>query len=212
VKQETTFAIITVGISIFSLLIASTSVYVAMRNARRQEVGAPQWLRDLREWASEAIDVLSEAAYMCNGMQDVSPDDSRRCIQRLSALVDRGRLFLPNQQVAGYGGDKALAHRGFRHSALDPLVATVSVLKGEVDQQFRDAVIHNRYAVMLELRREFNSNMHSLLDPVHYNKKIARLIRDSNRQVKALYDVSGGQKAVLRRVIARIEAETKSPG
>ncbi len=196
-------------ISLFSAFVATTSVYLAFRTARRHEVGAPQWLRDLREWASEAIDVVNEAAYTCDD-SDPSPDSMRRSVYRLSALVDRGSLFLPNRQVGEHGADKAVAHRGLRHAALDPLVAAVRVLRGEVDERFRDAVMRNRRDVLLELRREFNSNMYSLLDPVHYNKKIAQMIRDSDEQVKALDNVGGGHGEVLDRVIDSIEGPQRS--
>jgi hypothetical protein len=53
-----------------------------------------EWRRDFRDWASEAIDILSEASYLCS-----EPDRSEEllhCRFRLSALIDRGRFFLPN--------------------------------------------------------------------------------------------------------------------
>lgn len=60
---------------------------------------AADWLRDLRTWASEAIDVLAEAAYHSPGSDSSAAHQHdellRRCRCRLSALIDRGRLFLP---------------------------------------------------------------------------------------------------------------------
>jgi hypothetical protein len=60
---------------------------------------AADWFRDLRAWASEAIDVLSEAAYHAPGRSgEAAPDAevSVRCRHRSSALIDRGRFFIPN--------------------------------------------------------------------------------------------------------------------
>jgi hypothetical protein len=52
--------------------VAAAAVLVARDNARRQELGLDQWIRDLRAWASEAIDVLSEAVYACNEAEGIS--------------------------------------------------------------------------------------------------------------------------------------------
>lgn len=58
------------------------------------------WLSEFRSWASDAIDVLSESAYECPRDSSELPEAQaaciRRCRFRLSALIDRGRLFLPN--------------------------------------------------------------------------------------------------------------------
>src|SRR5689334_9623590 len=73
---------------------------------------AADWLKDLREWASEAIDVLSESSYTCahtdNSDQDCAAE-LRRCQHRLSALIDRGRFFVPNQSVSEFGMEKPTA-------------------------------------------------------------------------------------------------------
>src|SRR5215207_8456289 len=58
---------------------------------------AAEWLRDLRQWASEAIDTLSEASYTCRHSDESQKDcvdQLQGCRHKLSALVDRGRFFL----------------------------------------------------------------------------------------------------------------------
>ena len=86
-------------------------------------VGA-DWIRDLREWASEAVDVLAEASYCCLGSAPMPTAQTfelqHRC--KLSALVDRGRFLLPNERDHEYGSHKPRAYRGLRHQALDALV------------------------------------------------------------------------------------------
>jgi hypothetical protein len=62
----------TVIVGLLSVAVAAAAVLVARDNARRQELGLDQWLRDLRAWASEAIDVLSEAIYACNEAEGIS--------------------------------------------------------------------------------------------------------------------------------------------
>jgi hypothetical protein len=96
----------------------------ARETARRQEVGVAAWMRDLRDWASEAIDVLSEVVYASDDKQDPSSSDVRRYIPQLSALIDRGRFFLPNllpnKDTRQDHSDKPRAFQGLRHGTLDP--------------------------------------------------------------------------------------------
>lgn len=134
---------------------------------------AAEWFRDLRSWASEAIDVLSEAAYECTDQQNEGTEAiRRRCRYQLSGLIDRGRFFLPNVRQAEYGTSKPTAFRGFRHSALDPLVAAERALGGTLGKfrSSRDAVI--------EMKREFVSAIQRILGPDHHNREIAALIKE----------------------------------
>lgn len=133
---------------------------------------AAEWFRDLRAWASEAIDVLSEASYWCSVDREGSDERVLYCRHSLSALVDRGRFFLPNVRTAEYGTHKPSAYRGYRHSALDPLVAAERALGGNVGgfQNPREAVI--------QMKREFVSSIQRILAPDQHNQAIARLIKD----------------------------------
>lgn len=185
----------------------------AIETTRRQEVGVDQWMCDLRDWASQAVDVLSETVYESDDMQDVSPGDVRGYISQLSALADRGRFFLPNQHTEEYRTDKLPAFRGFRHAALTPLVAAVNVLetmqKGEVKDELDEYVIRNRRDVIRELQKEFISHIQQILDPERRNREIARLIQRSENQVKALREgVGPGAGKLLRLVVKRLRDET----
>jgi hypothetical protein len=138
---------------------------------------AADWLRDLRSWASEAIDVLAEATYTCR-CGDPAPSESGtacllRCRHRLSALIDRGRLLLPNEREGEYGGHKARAYRGLRHPALDALVAAELVLEDALPLH----AFPDRRAALIGLRREFVSMVQAIIDPQTYNKDVARLLR-----------------------------------
>lgn len=151
---------------------------------------AADWLRDLREWASEAIDVLAEASYTC-GHGDRSKEDCaeklRNCRYRLSSVIDRGRFFLPNQNVDQFGSEKPSAYRGWRHAALDPLVAAERVLSGEVGS----GRFATREKALIEMRREFVSAIQRILAPDLHNREIARMIQDAN-QHRAADQTLGG--------------------
>jgi hypothetical protein len=190
----------TVVVGLLSVSVAAAAVLVARDNARRQELGLDQWLRDLRAWASEAIDVLSEAIYAWNETEGISANDKSRFIYRLSALIDSGRFFLPNVANEPINEDKTdalpAAYQGYRHTALDPLVAAIDVIE------------HARPGareVLWELRREFVSIIYLILDPAQHNRRISKRIRSSRQRVSALLpNVPPGQNAVLRRVEERI--------
>jgi hypothetical protein len=166
---------------------------------RRQEVGVDQWMRDLRDWASKAIEVLSEAVYASDS------SDVRRYIFQLSALVDRGRFFLPNPVNEEDELEKLPAFQGSRHRALVPLITALRVLDGEVENNLTEYVSKNRSDVIRELQREFVSHIQQILDPRKRNREIAELIQQSDEQVKALEGGAGtGAKARLRDVVKRL--------
>lgn len=135
-----------------------------------------EWRRDLREWASEAIDVLSEASYLCadsHGKEAIFA-----CRHRLSSLIDRGRFFLPNMLRDQHGTDKPYAYRGLRHSGLDPLVAAERVLSTGTTGAFDD----QKHAI-IAMKREFVSSIQQILDPDAYNLELTRMISDADRAV-----------------------------
>jgi hypothetical protein len=169
---------------------------------RRQEVGVDQWNRDLRNWASEAIDVLSEAVYASNS------SDVRRYISQLSALIDRGRFFLPNQVNKEAEPEKLPAFQGRRHRALVPLIAALRVLDGDVENELKEYVSQKRSDVIRELQREFVSHIQLILDPRQRNREITQLIEGSDERVGAIFGVDGtGSRARLRDIVKRLEKD-----
>ena len=160
--------------------------YLSVRNEKRtleqirlnSESIAMEWKRDLRSWASEAIDALSEAICACEE-GDISSENSPGGIHtrlrisrvRLSSLVDRGRFFLPNSHTEIYKPDKNYAYRGYRHAALDPLVASIKVIEGSI------GTFPSAHVALQEMRREFVSSIHKILGPVDANQKIAQMLQ-----------------------------------
>jgi hypothetical protein len=162
-------------------LVGLAAYYAATRQNRLTVATvAADWLRDLRSWGSEAVDVLSEASYICRRDDtDPSPDEGARlhcCRYRLSALIDRGRFLLPNERENEYGGHKPAAYQGLRHPALDALVAAERVLGNDAPLgSFPD-----RKSALIELRREFVSMIQAILGPRSVNKKVAAILREAH--------------------------------
>lgn len=173
------------------VLIAAISIILGWLIARTQNrldasTAVAEWRRDIRTWADEAIDVLTEASYaIADGQNGETAEETARKKTffrvRLSALVDRGRFFLPNEREGDYGIEKAAAYRGLRHAALDPLVAAERILEGGIDvKPFPD-----RSTAVVGVKREFVSSVQSILDPRSLNKEIAGLLEIARAARKA---------------------------
>jgi hypothetical protein len=159
--------------------LAALAAYFASTTQNRLTAAnsAGDWLRDLRDWASEGIDILTEASSYCprdlTSATEADRDTIKRCRCRLSALVDRGRLLLPNMHESVYGDRKESAYRGYRHHALDALVAAERVLDGKARLwEFPDPKV-----ALIGLRREFVSIMQTILDPASANRAVANVLR-----------------------------------
>lgn len=170
--------------AIAAAVVAAYAAGIAKRAAVAQHrvsthAATAEWRRDLRAWASEAVDVLAEASYSCAHHDGAGQDclnQLRECRHRLSALVDRGRFFLPNQNVEEVGQEKPTAYRGWRHAALDPLVAAERVVSGAVGP----GRYESREAALIEMRREFVSAVQRILAPARYNEEIAAMVREAH--------------------------------
>jgi hypothetical protein len=162
-------------------LAALVAYYAANRQNLLSATGvAGDWLRDLRAWASEAVDVLSEATYCCpkslSSMSEAEKSVVTRCRHRISALIDRGRFLLPNEREGEYGDRKAAAYKGFRPPALDALVAAERIL-GEDIPLFS---LPNPKTALVFVRREFVSVVQAILDPRSMNKSVATVLRHAH--------------------------------
>lgn len=153
--------------------------YVREQNRLNATTVAADWLRDLRAWASDATDILTQAAYTCDtdSAQDHhSAQALAECQHRLSAQIEKGRLLLPNERPDEYGGHKPLAYRGYRHPALDALVAAERVIgNGVALGSFPD-----RKFALVGIRREFVSVIQAILDPRSTNKTVAGILRHAH--------------------------------
>lgn len=162
-------------VSVLALLISGVAYLAVVHQNRLSATSVfTEWLRDMRLWASEAIDVLAEAAYTCRPAPTCDEESCLlRCRHRLSSLIDRGRFLLPNERKDEIGSHKAGAYRGLRHVALDALVAAENVLGGDLPLH----TFPDRKAALIGLRREFVSAVQSIIDPASVNKDIAKILR-----------------------------------
>lgn len=141
--------------------------------------------------------MLSEAAYAAPGRRDTAPMEpelKRSCRHRLSALIDRGRFFVPNYTPDEIGLHKPPAFRGVRHAALDYLVAAERVLS-DAEPEYVEQFGSIR-GTLVVIKREFVSEIQEILDPRSQNKAIADLITHSRGN-------TADTRSALQRLTAR---------
>ena len=144
---------------------------------------ASSWYADLRAWASEAIELLCEAAERCSDTQTANCQHNEAltsCLFRISALIDRGRFFLPNVHPDKYGTHRTAAFRGRRHPAIHYLVAAYQILNDEV--LVEEAGFSSKREALIALRKQFVSSIQVVLNPRLQTEEINRLVENSRSE------------------------------
>lgn len=156
-----------------SAIAAFFSFLLNRGTVKRQERMALESLRaardtDLIAWASEVIERLADAQMMCRDMDDGLIPESELLTRRsetrtrISALLDRGRVFFPNVVDQAEDG-KAAAFQGKRQKALNSIFAayrTVSDVTRPGGPTPREAVL-----AIVEHKRDFVSEVFLHVDP-----------------------------------------------
>jgi len=203
---------LSVVVAAVGVAVSISASVISYRLGRRSEFAVAEWMRELRSWAENVIVELTEASYgLASGGATTSERDLHA--RNISALVEIGRFYLPNQQPDQHGSDKPPAYRGFRHAALDPLVAAVRVLQDGPGESVDES------RVVWELRREFVSILFNILGPEHHNHLIGKMIRESHSSrrndptVGGLLpdgnDIPPGASRVLHATIERIKTRKR---
>lgn len=164
--------IATLIIGIASLCSSIAAIMVAAKFSRRAEFNVSQWRTDLHGWAARVIELLTEAAALGEGSERAAECRDMVIAARLSALIEVGRLYLPNQDQGKHGLEKLPAYQGYRHQTLDSLVAAVRLLSRNA------SVSEPRGAVLIELQKVFLSDVWSILGPVYHNQGIAAVVAE----------------------------------
>ncbi len=192
------------AVAALSLALALAAYLAATRQNRLSAVAyVADWRRDVRSWACEAVGVLAEL----EAADEASSTEARHPNRtRLSALIDQGRFLLPNVERDRVGLHKPAAYRGWRHRALDPLVAVARLIDGQLDS----APFPSVGAAIASLRREFVSEVFTVIDPEAANRSVADLLdvaREASDSDRAARDdeseVPPGAAGALRIAAAR---------
>lgn len=120
-------------LAFLSAIAATWSFFLNRATVKRQETMQLEALRgqrdtDLIAWADEVIERLADTQKLCRDRRDGLIDDEADFLRRrsetrarLSALLDRGRLFFPNAPADDDDPAKHAAFKGKRQPALDAI-------------------------------------------------------------------------------------------
>ena len=166
-----------------SAVVACVSAAFSWRTMRRQERREATSLKlahdsDIIRWSDEVILQLAEANELLHEKGVSYPDEEfpRRRSQaraRISALIDRGRLFFPNTvEKGGHGADKELAYQGHRQPALEALVCAHDALN---DAGLASGPDKAALDAMMTHRRAFITEVFKAVDPVRRGMTLKEL-------------------------------------
>ncbi|MFZ4288557.1 hypothetical protein [Variovorax sp. HJSM1_2] len=142
-----------------------------------------QYFISVREWANEVACAASEAIHICDHLDVPRKLDIQI---RLSALIDTGRWYFPNQWKDDYGTEKYPAYRGIRQPVLDCVVATYDLIG--------DASASKEQLVAVQ--REFVSHIQEALDPRKRDEEIKRILREFEQSERLRNAPASASKSV----------------
>lgn len=159
--------------AVASAVIAFASFLFNWRLVSRQERREAANLKlahdsDIIRWSDEVIAVLADANEMLCEKGESYPDAEFRIHRsatraRVSALIDRGRLFFPNlKSKVGHGADKEAGYQGHRQPVLDALVGAYDLLDKAASQPGPDL---ESAAALRVMRRQFVAEVFKAVDP-----------------------------------------------
>lgn len=160
-------------VTVASAIVAALSFVFNWRMVRRQERREGTALKlahdsDIIAWSDEVILLLAEIhEALCEKGMAFADGEFRMMRMgmraRLSALIDRGRLFFPNRAEGAKGRDKEEAYQGTRQPALDVLVKAYDLLGAAGAQTGPDL---DSAAALTALRRRYVAEVFKAVDPV----------------------------------------------
>ena len=163
-----------------SLAALLANVLTARNQRRLNALGfLRQYHADVRKWADEVLDAMSEAHSACYlKPAKMAPGEffelRHRLLWKLSSLTDRGRFFFPNDDNA-YGAWKLPPFRGFRHEALDHVLGVFRELI-KLDASQSEGFDSNR-SVIEGHRKAFVAQLAEALGPHAYRAQAEQLSR-----------------------------------
>jgi hypothetical protein len=168
-SNELIVSVISAVISLGAAIAAAAAVLYARRTVESAErARRQQYLADLRSWADETTDILSDAVHLCE-IDDNDPiaasfaKERHGVRSRLSALIDRGRWFFPNDHESSVGTHKGAANRGLRRAVLDAAVDAYRIL-GKMSANAKVENAQHRDA-LVDCKKRLVNEVHVVLDP-----------------------------------------------
>jgi len=138
-----------------------------------------QYFAELRAWAGQAVDTLSEAVHLCDFDPRIrEPGEFTHELQRhrlrcrLSAHIDRGRWFFPNVQESG--PQQEASFKGYRHEIVQTLYEAYDAV-GKLRESSPDGNQTGRERLH-HLQRKFVRRIQRVLNPGTLNQVFRRIV------------------------------------
>ena len=167
-------AIISIVVTVLISMIGS--IYKIITNTNRFEI-AEHYTKELIDWYSKTILIIKKLKVVENGKE------KENLLAELSALIDIGRFYYPNVINDNYGYRKPEAFRGYRHKALEFLVAIYDLFDN-----------NDYYAVSDKVEfyeRRFTSIIFIRINPRERNNKYSKYMDDilpNNMTIQQYYE------------------------
>jgi hypothetical protein len=175
--------------------------YLLQQGARKDQLKAEQRFRAMQEeelranldrqvidWGGDVINTLTDAERIARARAHPSFGEEREHLMgRLSALVDRGRLFFPNVSHDLVGLDRPFANRGFRPPILDAIMLVHERIR-RLDPGGGPDLVQTDGGQLFDARRAFVSELQRALDP-RRRKVLLENLADSSRSQSLSDDV-----------------------
>ncbi len=129
---------------------------------------ADEYFREITRWACEVCTAISTAIHICEQNNEERKLDTMII---LSACIDMGRWYFPNQIYDDKKNGKEPAYRGVRQPILDWVVRAYDILEG---RHFSG----NGRSALTECQRQFVSCVQQRLDPRSRDKVMDRILLD----------------------------------
>jgi hypothetical protein len=153
--------------------IAVIALYFSIRARRGQRQLSVEALRlardnDIIQWSNSAINTIVAVEFLLRGvLRGVGTGSFAvlrdECLSKLSASIDKGRLYFPNFEHDSHGAEKEAAFRGIRQPILDRLVEIYDLVK-DIDANVANQIEAVRQPLMSK-KRAFVSEVQSAVDP-----------------------------------------------
>lgn len=127
-----------------------------------------QYFNSARIWAERVCLAISEATHIAEH-PELNNEHKRPILIKLSALIDTGRWYFPNQWSDDYGTHKEPAYRGVRQPILDCVVAAYGALEESGPE-------YDAKPELVMCQREFVSHIQEVLDPRKRDQEIKKIL------------------------------------
>jgi hypothetical protein len=186
---DTVIQIISLGVAVASAVI---SVLFSLRTNRDTKIQTQmqtiallrEYYSELQRWSDAVVEAITEAIFLCDydpaKMQDGELFTKWITTkQKISALLDQGRFFLPNEEADKVGQHKPVAYRGYRPPALNCLAAVYELLN-----HFNctaQAPNRNLRPKLWDARRDFVSQLQKTLNPQERESQLQNMAKNIRR-------------------------------